>query len=86
VVDEEEHDAGPEQEEDVLGQGVGRPRVADRIHDRGDDQQSERGRDGEAGVEPSPHRVEHVGDEEAQEDLGVRKRHALPRAASGRWF
>ncbi len=86
MVGQEQHDTRSEQEEDVLRESVRGPGVPACIDDGGDHQQGERRADEIPSVEARPERVDHVRDQEAEEDLCVGKRHAAPRAATGREF
>lgn len=77
MVDEEEHDAGREEEEDEHAQRVrDRARPA-RIDDRRPDEEDERRRDRVAGIEPGPLRIDHVDDEQGPEHVRVRKVHGV---------
>ena len=75
MLDEQQDHARSEKEEDELGERVGRPRVPECVNDRGHDQKHQGGSDRVTAVEARPDRVRHVGDEEAEEDLRVGKRH-----------
>jgi len=78
VFDEEEHHAASQEEEDVLGERVGRDGVPESVDDRSGDEQHEGRSNRVARVETGPDRVAHVGDEQGQEHLDVRERHAMP--------
>jgi hypothetical protein len=75
VLDQEQQDPRPEQEEDELGDGVRRRRGPGRVQDRGRDQQHQRPRDGQAAVDPGPDGVDDVRREDAEEQVHVEVGH-----------
>jgi len=76
MVHQEEHDTPSQEAEHVLREEVGgRDRVRG-VHDRGDDQESEGGRDRIPRVEPSPDRVDEVHPQKDEKHLEVGNRHS----------
>jgi hypothetical protein len=84
VVDQQQDDSSGQQEEDVPCEGVRGPDSAEGVHDRGRREEHERRGDRETRVEPSPGRVDQVGDEETDEQHGVRERHRPGRTTARR--
>lgn len=76
MVPEEEEDPSAEQEEDVLREGVRDGGVPRRVRDGRRDQQHERARDRETGVEVGPGGVDEIREQEEEEDVGERDGHA----------
>ncbi|MGA8663989.1 MAG: hypothetical protein WB809_02825, partial [Thermoplasmata archaeon] len=60
MVHQEEHYASSQEAKDVLREKVCRRHRVRRVHDRGDDEETESRRDGITWVEPGPHGVDQV--------------------------
>jgi hypothetical protein len=87
MVDEQQDDPPGQEEEDELGERVGRARRSGGIRERRTDEERERPHDEVPGVQTDPFRVHHVDGEEPEEDRRVGKRHdpgALPASTAGR--
>jgi hypothetical protein len=76
VVDEQQHDAAGQQEEDVLREQVRGRHLARGIDPRGDDEQRQRGGDRVARVQSGPGGVDEVGEEHGEERDRVGEPHA----------
>jgi len=75
VLDEEQDHATGQEKEDKLRERIRRRYISGRIDDRGDDQEREGGPYRISPVEAGPDGIGKVGDEEGDEDQGVRDDH-----------
>jgi len=82
VLDEQQNHSTGQEEEDELRERIRRRDVPGGIDDRGDDQKREGGPDRISPVESGPYGVGKVGDQEGDEDRGVRDVHR-PRVERG---
>ncbi|MGA3021204.1 MAG: hypothetical protein ABSE66_00115 [Thermoplasmata archaeon] len=75
MLDEKQDDSPREEEEDVLRERVRGIDLPGSVHDRCHDQEDQSGPDGIPPIQPGPHRIDQVGEEETDKDRGVRDVH-----------